>query len=167
MVAYRSARLGCRVDSQFLCELNAPWCRETGKANVNLLQQGPGIARFAASEQILDFLQLLADFLFAVRSAAGKPVGLAAHVTAESGQRQVNIMRARQLVTGKWKGFDVDVVRAPILQRCPALYIRVEIDAIILAGEIDQPHFLKLFEQRGCWQRRLGRADSIAARMEQ
>src|SRR5277367_3442081 len=107
MVAYRSARLGCRVDSQFLCELNAPWCRETGKANVNLLQQRPGIARFAASKQILDFLELRADFLFAVRSAACKPVGLETGVNAESGQRQVNIPRARQLVTGKCKRFDI------------------------------------------------------------
>src|SRR5580692_5181733 len=99
MVAYRSARLGCRVNVQFLCELNASWCRETGKTNVNLLQQRPGIARFASSKQILDFLQLLADFLFAVRSAACKLVGLGVHVTAESGQRQVNIPRARQFVT--------------------------------------------------------------------
>jgi hypothetical protein len=66
-------------------------------------------------------------------------------VIAEGGQRQVKIPRARQLVTGKWEGFDVDVVRAPILQRCPAPDIRVEIDAIILAGEIDQAHFLELF----------------------
>jgi hypothetical protein len=75
MVAYRSARLGCRVDIQFLCELNAPGCRKTGKANVNLLQQRPGIARFAASKQILDLLQLLADFLFALQLASLSGLG--------------------------------------------------------------------------------------------